>query len=178
MKADEVQITQTAKTFMAYGGDWGDVPHDWNFCCNGLIQPDRTVNPHILEVKKVYQNIKATGVDLTAGKINVKNKYFFINTDFTEALWELTENGVVIQERIPWLAGYRTTDHQGSGDSLKKVTPKAAADYQLKIAFVLKENTLWANKGMWLPGTSSGCRMKSPVPKKPLWIDDRGGSGK
>ncbi len=40
-----------------YGGDFGDKPNDGNFCCNGLIAPDRTPNPHYYEVKKVYQPI-------------------------------------------------------------------------------------------------------------------------
>ena len=44
--------------FFAYGGDFGDQPNDGNFCMNGLVQPDRLANPHLWEVKKVYQNIK------------------------------------------------------------------------------------------------------------------------
>lgn len=164
MKADDVQRTETAKTFMAYGGDWGDVPHDWNFCCNGLIQPDRTINPHLLEVKKVYQNIKATGVDLTAGKINVKNKYFFINTDFTEALWELTENGVVIQSGSLGSLDIAPQTTKEVTIPLKQFAPKAAADYQLKISFVLKEKTLWADKGHVVAWDQFGMPYEIPSP--------------
>lgn len=43
--------------FWAYGGDFGDMPNDKNFCINGLISPDRTPNPHFYEVKYVYQPI-------------------------------------------------------------------------------------------------------------------------
>lgn len=40
-----------------YGGDFGDKPNDTNFCCNGLIGPDRNPNPHFYEVQYVYQPI-------------------------------------------------------------------------------------------------------------------------
>jgi beta-galactosidase len=44
--------------YWAYGGDFGDVPHDLNFCLNGLIWPDRTPHPALQEVKFLYQPIK------------------------------------------------------------------------------------------------------------------------
>ena len=43
--------------FWAYGGDFGDKPNDGNFCCNGLVAPDRTPNPHLYQVKVGYQPI-------------------------------------------------------------------------------------------------------------------------
>ena len=54
--------------YFAYGGDFGDQPNDGNFCINGLIQPDRRPNPHLYEVRKVYQSIKVTPVDLVRGQ--------------------------------------------------------------------------------------------------------------
>jgi beta-galactosidase len=53
--------------YWAYGGDFGDQPTDGNFCCNGIVQPDRKPNPSLYEVKKVYQYIKVHPVDATAG---------------------------------------------------------------------------------------------------------------
>ncbi|MDO4496512.1 MAG: glycoside hydrolase family 2 TIM barrel-domain containing protein [Bacteroidales bacterium] len=41
----------------AYGGDFGDRPNDGNFCCNGIVAPDRTPNPHFYEVQHVYAPI-------------------------------------------------------------------------------------------------------------------------
>ena len=43
--------------YWLYGGDFGDKPNDGNFCCNGLLAPDRTPNPHFYEVQHVYQPI-------------------------------------------------------------------------------------------------------------------------
>ena len=49
------------REYFAYGGDYGEKETDGDFCCNGLVLPDRTVTPKTLEVKKVYQNIKFIG---------------------------------------------------------------------------------------------------------------------
>lgn len=52
------RLTKDKDEFWAYGGDFGDRPNDGNFCCNGLLAPDRTPNPHYFEVKYVYQPIR------------------------------------------------------------------------------------------------------------------------
>ncbi len=133
--------------YFAYGGDFGDRPSSENFCINGLVQPDRKPNPQLYEVKKVYQNIKVTAKDLVAGKVSVKNKYYFILLDFVEALWELTEDGVVIDKGS---LGVLKIDPQQSREvvlpyNIAKV--KSGSEYHLKVSFVLKNNTSWAPKG-------------------------------
>ena len=64
-----LQHNEDGKEYWAYGGDFGppDTPSDRNFCINGLVFPDRTLHPHIWEVKKVYQYIKAKPLDLQRG---------------------------------------------------------------------------------------------------------------
>jgi beta-galactosidase len=81
--------------YLAYGGDFGDVPNDGNFCCDGLVQPDRRPNPSLFEVKKVYQNAKFVSVDLNAGRIRVHNGFFFTNLRQFEMRWELRKDGDV-----------------------------------------------------------------------------------
>lgn len=53
-------LHKTQEEYWAYGGNLGDKPNDGNFCCNGLLAPDRTPNPHYYEVKKVYQPLSFT----------------------------------------------------------------------------------------------------------------------
>ena len=52
---DRVETEREQEMYFAYGGDWMDTPNSGNFCQNGLIFPDRTIQPELLEVKKVYQ---------------------------------------------------------------------------------------------------------------------------
>lgn len=86
--------------FWAYGGDLGfvGVANDSNFCANGLVQADRSLHPHIWEVKKVYQNIKVIPIDLLTGKIEIKNKYDFINLDRFDFYWEILADDKIISE--------------------------------------------------------------------------------
>ncbi len=64
----------------------------------GLISPDRTSHPGLREVKKVYQYVKVTPVDIDKGKIKIKNIYDFLNLNFTDLKWELLADGIVIGE--------------------------------------------------------------------------------
>ncbi|MFI3263044.1 MAG: glycoside hydrolase family 2 TIM barrel-domain containing protein [Rikenellaceae bacterium] len=85
--------------FWAYGGDFGDAytPSDGNFCCNGLVLPDRTPQPGIYEVKKVYQNVHFSAVDLSKGIVNIKNGFFFTNIDEYKVDYYVKENGKTLK---------------------------------------------------------------------------------
>ncbi|MGB8959301.1 MAG: glycoside hydrolase family 2 TIM barrel-domain containing protein [Candidatus Aminicenantales bacterium] len=81
--------------FWAFGGDYGpaDVPSDQNFCCNGLVGPDRTPHPALFEVKKVYQFVKFAASDFPAGPVEIKNRYAFLSLDRFDLAWELSASG-------------------------------------------------------------------------------------
>ncbi|MEW9053278.1 MAG: glycoside hydrolase family 2 TIM barrel-domain containing protein [Neobacillus sp.] len=64
-----------------YGGDYGDFPTNGNFCIDGLVFPDKTPSPGLLEYKKVIEPIVTEEVDLQELKIKVKNRYDFHNLD-------------------------------------------------------------------------------------------------
>jgi len=87
------KTTESGQEFWAYGGDFGEEKSDHNFCMNGLVLPDRSITPKLLEVKKVYQYIKIEPVDLERGVLKLINKYDFINLDRFEINWELLEDG-------------------------------------------------------------------------------------
>ncbi|MGB0931272.1 MAG: glycoside hydrolase family 2 TIM barrel-domain containing protein, partial [Chitinophagales bacterium] len=91
---------ENGKTIFAYGGDFGDAntPSDANFLANGLILPDRTPNPHLWEVKKVYQYIKVEAVNLEEGKIRIDNQYAFKGLDDLYLHWQILANGKPLKE--------------------------------------------------------------------------------
>lgn len=76
--------------FWAYGGDFGDIPNDLNFCINGLLWPDRTPHPALHEVKYVYQPVK---VVLTGDKVKITNAQYFEATNAIEFSWLLCGDG-------------------------------------------------------------------------------------
>ena len=83
--------------YWAYGGDFGEEfsENDSNFCANGLVAADRSLNPHIHEVKKVFQPIKYSLVSTrdSQSKIKITNQYDFIGLDHLEFSWSVMENG-------------------------------------------------------------------------------------
>ncbi len=73
----------TGREIFTYGGDYGRYPaSDYNFNCNGIIAPDRRLNPHAHEVAYFYQNAWARDADILQGKIEVYNENFFRPLDY------------------------------------------------------------------------------------------------
>lgn len=84
-----------------YGGDFNPYDaSDKNFCNNGLVNPDRTPNPHMDEVKYYYQSIWVEGKDLSKGEISVFNEYFFKDLSDYYMEWNITSDGEITEEGI------------------------------------------------------------------------------
>ncbi len=138
------------KTFWAYGGDFGpkDVPSDDNFCCNGLVTPDREAHPGLDEVKHVYQYIHCQPGDLAARTVHIKNWHDFTNLkDIAKIEWRLTGDGKLLQSGemdAPDLAPYATTSLTLP---VKKFLPAPGLEYFLEIRFLLKHDMSWAKEG-------------------------------
>ena len=95
---DNLTYAQYNKIKYTYGGDYNDYdPSDNNFNCNGVIGPDRQLNPHAYEVAYEYQNIWAEAVNLQAGKISVYNEHFFRNLANYQLVWTLLQDGKAVQ---------------------------------------------------------------------------------
>ncbi len=78
----------TGREIFTYGGDYGRYPaSDYNFNCNGVIAPDRRLNPHAYEVGYYYQNVWVKDVDLKQGQFEVYNENFFKTLDDLELQW-------------------------------------------------------------------------------------------
>lgn len=89
--------------YWKYGGDFGsdDVPSDNNFCINGLVFPNRDIHPALIEVKKVYQNIKVEVIDLEKGLFRVHNLFDFISLKNVWLDCNIIEDGdLVVNHRV------------------------------------------------------------------------------
>ncbi len=84
----------------AYGGDLGfvGIPNDSNFCANGLVAANRTLNPHIHEVKKVYQYINFESVSFSSNKIKITNRHDFIDLSKYFLKWSIESDGKSIEQ--------------------------------------------------------------------------------
>ena len=89
------------RKFWAYGGDYGDrMPSDGNFCCNGLVSPDRTPHPAMAEVRYAYADIAFAPVDAAAGRFTVGNRFYFKTLDDYEILYAVEVDGKVERRGI------------------------------------------------------------------------------
>jgi beta-galactosidase len=137
------------RKFWAYGGDLGSdtLPTDGNFCCNGIIQADRTPKPALFEVGKVYQNIGFKAVNISAGEIEIINKHSFTNLSEFTFNWEVVADGQVLKSG-------EITDLDLAPKTSKKVIldlaveTKPATEYFLNIYAKLKKQ-----KGILPSGT-------------------------
>ena len=135
--------------FFAYGGDYGDRPNDNNFCCNGVVTPDRAVTAKLLEVKKVYQYIGFELGDVTDDSVtlDLTNKYCFTDLDAFGLRWQLLEDGKVLKKGKAKLPS--TAPGQSARLTLPVPQPKLnpGAEYFLNVSLERKARTLYAKSG-------------------------------
>ncbi|MDQ0972527.1 beta-galactosidase [Neobacillus niacini] len=139
--------TKDGVPYLAYGGDFGETPHDGNFSGNGLIFADGTISPKIIEVKKCYQNVRFTAVNLQEGLVDVVNNYLFTDLQKYELVWQLAENGLVIQKGTLEI---RVEPCSTKTIKLAYSIPegcKHSDEYILTVSLHLKNSTIWADKG-------------------------------
>lgn len=91
---------ENGDAYWAYGGDFGayNYTHDENFCINGVVNPDRTPHPGLMEVKKVYQDIRFAPADVKNGEFIVENHFMYRNLSDYDFRWQLIKNGEVCGE--------------------------------------------------------------------------------
>ncbi len=150
------------QSFFAYGGDFGpkDVPSDNNFNCNGLIFADRKIHPGLNEVKKVYQSVSFKPIELkTKISIEVCNGYFFYNLYGTSLVWEITEDGIAVQngnfpEFILTAGITRTIDIPA-----KKIIPLPGKEYYINLYIITSDDKPLLGKGF----TIASEQIKLPV---------------
>lgn len=139
--------TSEGKRYMGYGGDFDDAPTDGQFVMNGIMFGDLEPKPQYYEVKKVYQNIAVEMIDIRKGEIEIRNKNFF--TDLTQYLgeWSLWKNGKQVNVGEIDLEGLtpRTKKTLCLPYDYAELDP--AGEYFVKIQFILKHATPWADAG-------------------------------
>jgi beta-galactosidase len=124
----------------AYGGDMGfvGVVNDSNFCANGLIAADRTLNPHIWEVKKIYQNFDFELIPGQANTVKIINRFDFRSSANFLFQWEVLEDGVKTQEGLLPEILIPAQSNKVITIPYHIVHPKPGAHYHLTLKAVVK----------------------------------------
>ncbi len=118
-----VQTMPDGSTRNAYGGDFGEEKHDGNFCCDGMVFPDRSAKPAMHEFKAIAAPATITAGKISSGEFKIFNKQFFKDLSEYEVNWTITCDGVI----------------SDSGHvKLQKVEPRKTSSFIIKSAFLTK----------------------------------------
>ncbi len=148
----------TGREIFTYGGDYGRYPaSDYNFNCNGIIAPDRRLNPHAHEVAYFYQNAWIDDVDIKEGRFEVYNENFFrtlddlqlvahvraLDTSVDEAITDIDITGIQPQER-------RIVNSKALRNAIIKAMQTRNSEVVVDFEFVACEGMPLVNEGQVL----------------------------
>ena len=122
----------TGKEIFTYGGDYGRYPaSDYNFNCNGIIAPNRRLNPHAYEIQYYLQNVWIKNFDAANGAISIYNENFFKNIDDLKLSAAIYANGVKLSTlEIPGTKGIAPQATKlVKSDALKAAVAQAQAEH-------------------------------------------------
>lgn len=149
----------------AYGGGFGETPNDKYFIHKGVVFSDRSLKPQYPELKRVYQWISVKPLDLSRQLFTIKNRYQFTNLNTTNAKWELSEDGVVIES-----GNIKMTDILPTQEKQVRIPYnnkfKTNAEYFLRVLFETKAALIWAEEGFEIASVQLPLYNASMVTKK------------
>jgi len=140
--------TADGREYFAYGGDFGEQPHDGKFILNGLIFADRTPSPALIEYKKVLEPVLVEAVDLAAGKVKLTSRYDFISLEHLNTSWSVMADGKVVESGTMPMPSIRARGSKVVTVPFPAITsPIPGAQYWLNLSFTLAADKPWAQAG-------------------------------
>lgn len=143
------QRTEDGRAFFAYGGDFGEPLHDGNFITDGLVFPDRTPSPGLVEYKKVIEPVKIA-VDPEGGTISVANGYDFADTAHLAFTWKVEDGGEPVAAgdlEVPVLAAGESAFVDWPEDLVKAAESNSNGERWATVSAHLAADTDWAEAG-------------------------------
>lgn len=140
-----VQTMPDGSTRNAYGGDYGESKHDGNFCCDGMVFPDRTAKPAMHEFKSIAAPAKITSVKASTGNFKIFNKNFFKDLSEYELHWAITRDGIISDSgkvNLPKVAPRKTVAFTVKSPLLSKAN--GAGERFINFSIVKIASTVWS----------------------------------
>ena len=159
-----LEYEPNGEAYWTYGGDYGpsDVPSSGNFNFNGIVFPDRRIQPAYHEVKRVYQYVDFEADNLKTGDITIANNYDFINLSSFELHWTITSDGVPIKNDVIERLNVGPEDKRSVRLSYETADLAKGPEYHLNLQLVssaardlLPAGHIYAQAQFSLPGQAS-----------------------
>jgi beta-galactosidase len=155
--------------YWAYGGDFGEKIHDFDFCINGMVWPDRTPHPAMYEFKKLVQPITVTVKSWDSGEFTIHNKYNFIPLNHVQGSVTLLEEGVAVAT----INVDPLTAHANESQIIKlnldelfsqgEPIDRDHCEYHLHFSFALNTDMAWAERGLEIAWEQLECPQSNRV---------------
>lgn len=142
--------TEDGESFYAYGGDFGEHPHDGCFCVDALNYPDRTPHTGLIELKKAYEPVKFELTDAQTGYLTIRNLFAFRTLDDFDAAWSMVCEGETIAHGRLDLSGI--VPHGEKTVNLGYTLPENGETY-LELHVSEAFDQLWCERGHEITAT-------------------------
>src|SRR5699024_2625647 len=137
-----IKQDRNGNDFIAFGGDFDDQPTDYNFCINGLIHADRRLSPKMQEVRYLYQNIN---LEPEQQGVKITNNQLFKDTSDLILKYNLSHDGEEVFSDYTDVNIAPGEEKYFKFDFPSELTERG--EYVIHTSLLLKENTIWAEKG-------------------------------
>ncbi len=128
-----------------YGCDFGDFPHDGNFCVDGLVYPDRRPHTGLLEYKQVIRPFRVTAYDIAGGYITVRNLRYFTKLSDLSLYWSIERNGSVIADGM--IAELNIAPGRSRRYNIPTASVELSGECYLNVSVRQNRATEWAEAG-------------------------------
>ena len=140
-------VDEDGNTYYLYGGNYGDFPTNGNFCIDGLVFPDRTPSPGLIEYKKVIEPIVTQVSDLSELKIKIKNRYDFRNLEGIQLYIQVESFDKLIEETTMTLPSIGAQEEREIILPIHLEEALKHDETHIRLRYLEPMNTLYANEG-------------------------------
>lgn len=137
------QHTPDGEEYFAYGGDFGEYPHDGNFCIDGMVSPDCEPHTALTEYKQVIAPVIAALKDGEKGWVTIENRYDFLSLEHVEMAWSVRDGEKILQQGTMRLSA---APH-GTEEVLLPIVYPLYRGTMLELRFLDARETPWAAPG-------------------------------
>ena len=160
-----IQTMKDGSKRNAYGGDYGEVKHDGNFCCDGMVFPDRTAKPAMHEFKAIAAPANISSLKAATGNFKIFNKNFFKDLSEYEIHWSILRDGIISESgrvKLPKVAARKSIAFKVKSSLLAK--PDGLGERFINFTVVRIASTPWS------PSMSEVGWNQFPLPSRALIV--------
>lgn len=128
-----------------FGGSFGDSPNDNDFCCNGIITPDRSITPKLLEVKNTYQYIRFRLND--PNSVSLQNDYCVHNLNDFNLRYVIECDGKPVRTEVFGLPNCKPGENRTVLIPMQRYITEPTKEYFINLEVLTKKDYPWADAG-------------------------------